>query len=100
MDILPEVGGHYRLIMKTPDFSSFTERTFLIVEPNSHVRYTCEWNLDGEVSELDVTFFASEQGTIVVIEHSWFRKLQSTDMHHQVWDNYIKGFNLFFSNQD
>jgi hypothetical protein len=52
------------------------------------------------VSELDVTFFASEQGTIVVIEHSWFRKLQSTDMHHQVWDNYIKGFNLFFSNQD
>jgi hypothetical protein len=54
---------------------------------------------DGEVSKIDVTFSATEQGTTVVIEHSGFRNQLSANMHHQGWDNYIKGFKLFLPYQ-
>jgi len=54
---------------------------------------------DGEVSKIDVTFSATEQGTTVVIEHSGFRNQLSANMHDQGWDSYIKGFNLFLPNQ-
>jgi hypothetical protein len=35
MDIPPEVGGHYPLIMDTPEFKG----TFLIVEANTHIHH-------------------------------------------------------------
>ena len=99
MDILPEVGGHYRLIMDSPEFKSTNEGTFLIVEPNSHVRYTWEWNRDGEVSEIDVTFSITSTGTSILIEHTGFQKQQSVDMHDKGWDSYIEGFKVFLLNQ-
>jgi uncharacterized protein YndB with AHSA1/START domain len=95
MDILPEVGGHYRLIMDTSEFKSHNQCTFLIVEANSHVRYT--WDHDGEVSEIDVTFSATQKDTTVLIEHSGFQKQQSIAMHDQGWDSNIAGFKLFLS---
>ena len=47
MDIEPFVGGHYRLIMDTPEFSGKNEGEFSLVEPQQRVVYTWEWNGDG-----------------------------------------------------
>lgn len=33
MDVLPEIGGHYRLFMETPEFASKNEGYFLVSSP-------------------------------------------------------------------
>lgn len=97
MDIFPQVGGHYRLIMDTPEFTAKNEGVFLLVEPNIHLCYTWEWDHNGEVSEIDVQFSTTDKGTAILIEHSGFVTQQSTDMHDQGWDSYIEGLTLFLS---
>lgn len=92
MDILPEVGGHYRLIMDTPDFSMTNEGAFSIVEPEQRVVYTWEWNNDGEVSTIDVRFTATDSGTLIELTHSDFEKPESVTQHDSGWDSYIEGF--------
>ena len=92
MDIDPVVGGHYRLIMENPDFTGRNEGVFLIVEPGQHVRYTWEWNNDGEVTEIDVVFNESPTGTRIVLQHTGFNKAESAEMHSGGWDSYIEGF--------
>ncbi|PKG99415.1 hypothetical protein CXF95_09235 [Paraglaciecola sp. MB-3u-78] len=59
--------------------------------------YIWEWDHDGDVSEIDVTFSATHKGTTVLIEHSGFQKQQSIAMHDQGWSSYIDGFKLFLS---
>jgi hypothetical protein len=49
------------------------------------------------VSEIDVTFSATQKDTTVLIEHSGFQKQQSIAMHDQGWDSNIAGFKLFLS---
>ncbi|MGJ8681593.1 SRPBCC family protein [Paraglaciecola sp.] len=97
MDILPAVGGHYRLIMKSADFSSSNEGRFLVVDPPSHIRYTWEWNKDGDVSEIDVKFEATEKGTHIILNHIGFTTQESANMHASGWDSYIKGFSVFLA---
>jgi uncharacterized protein YndB with AHSA1/START domain len=97
MDIVPQVGRHYRLVIDTPEFKSKNEGVFLIVEANSHVKYTWEWNHDGEVSEIDVKFSSTDKGTAILIEHTGFKQKQSVEMHDQGWDSYIEGFSRFLS---
>ena len=92
MDIDPVVGGHYRLIMESPGFSARNEGKFLAVDEGSHVRHTWEWNGDGEVTEIDVTFSDSSYGTLVTILHTGFQKQESVDNHNSGWDSYISGF--------
>lgn len=92
MDVLPEVGGHYRLIMETPDFSGRNEGQFLRVEPERRVTYTWEWNQDGEVTEIDVRFLPSEHGTRVVLSHTGFVRQDSVNNHDTGWDSYIEQF--------
>ncbi|MFT5500120.1 MAG: hypothetical protein ACI88G_000246, partial [Woeseiaceae bacterium] len=65
MDINPVVGGHYRLTAEMPGYVGKNEGEFLIVEAEQHIRYTWEWNGDGDVSEIDVTFSATPAGTRV-----------------------------------
>ena len=77
MDVLPEVGGHYRLTMETPDFSGSNEGKFFRVEPNERVTYTWEWNGDGEVTEIDVRFQESLTGTLITLIHTGFTKEES-----------------------
>ena len=95
MDIDPVIGGHYRLIMESAEFTGRNEGMFLIVEPGHRVRYTWEWNGDGEVSEIDVSFFPAGNGTRVSLVHSGFRKRQSVESHDQGWDSYIAGLAEF-----
>ncbi len=97
MDIEPEVGGHYRLIMKTPEFEGRNEGTFLLVRPNKQVRYTWEWNGDGEVSTIDVGFQATADGTQVTLKHTGFSKPESVASHDSGWDSYIQGLEAFLS---
>ena len=92
MDIDPVVGGQYRLIMETPDFVSRNEGRFLAVEPGRHIRYTWEWNGDGDVSEIDVTFSRVSEGTRISIIHSGFQKAESLENHRSGWNSYIEGF--------
>ena len=92
MDVLPEVGGHYRLIMETPDFNGKNEGKFLAVEPEKQLTYTWEWNGDGEVSEIDVAFEATDAGTRINITHSGFTKEESVTNHDSGWDSYMEGF--------
>lgn len=92
MDVLPEVGGHYRLLMDTPDFTLINEGTFSVVEPEQRVVYTWEWNNDGEVSTIDVRFIETASGTRIELTHSGFQKAESVDQHDSGWDSYIEGF--------
>lgn len=95
MDIDPVVGGHYRLIMESPDFAAKNEGVFLAVDASHHIRYTWEWNGDGEVTEIDVTFSAIDKGTRINLVHSGFTKPASTDAHARGWDSYIDGLTQF-----
>ena len=92
MDIDPVVGGHYRLIMDSPEFSARNEGKFLLVDPGNHVRYTWEWNGDGEVTEIDVTFSRNAESTLIRILHTGFQKEESFENHSTGWDSYIEGF--------
>jgi uncharacterized protein YndB with AHSA1/START domain len=92
MDILPEVGGHYRLFMATLDFQSKNEGEFLRVEPNARVTYTWEWNGDGEVSTIDVVFTRTDGGTHIALTHEGLQTAESVANHDAGWDSYIEGF--------
>ena len=98
MDINPEVGGHYRLIMESPEFTARNEGKFLLVEPGKHIVYTWEWNSDGEVSEIDVEFTDTRTGTGIKIVHSGFLSAESVSNHDRGWDSYIEGFKAFLDN--
>lgn len=97
MDIDPVVGGHYRLIMRSPDFEARCEGIFSIVEVDRRVRYTWEWNSDGTVTEIDVSFDSTEAGTRVVIRHSGFATQDGLDMHASGWDSYIAGLTNYLA---
>ncbi len=72
MDINPVKGGHRRLFVTTTEFSMNNEGKFLKVNPGKRLRYTWEWNGDGEVTEIDVTFAPIAKGTKVRLLHSVF----------------------------
>lgn len=95
MDIEAAVGGHYRLFIESPEFTAVSEGEFLIVTPQKHLRYSWEWNGDGEVTEIDVRFANSSvqsEATQIQLEHSGFQKKESLEAHDSGWDSYIEGF--------
>lgn len=100
MDIDPVQGGHYRLLMETADRSMRNEGTFLEVNPGKHVRYTWEWNGDGEVTEIDVTFVPISSGTEIRLRHSGFRSDESRSMHDAGWDSYFAGLMEHLTRRD
>lgn len=96
MDINPVVGGHYRLLIDTPEFKSRAEGTFSDLQTNRHVRYTWEWDNNGEVTEIDVRFSPSADNTTQIdLVHSGFISAESHDMHRAGWDSYMEGLIAF-----
>jgi len=91
MDINPVVGGHYRLIMKSREYTGMNEGTFSVVEPGKRVVYSWEWNKDGEVTQIEVNFRSDGTGTAVHILHSGFEKEESVETHDSGWDSYVAG---------
>lgn len=43
MEIDPQVGGYYRLMIDSPEFSAMNEGSFLLVEPLHHTSYSRYW---------------------------------------------------------
>lgn len=99
MDIDPVVGGHYRLTAEMPGYVGKNEGRFLAVDPGQNLRYTWEWNGDGDVSEIDVSFAASGDGTMLTLVHSGFTNQESVASHDSGWDNYIVGLTEFLKSQ-
>lgn len=99
MDVLPEVGGHYRLVMQTLDFSGKNEGRFLQVKPGEQVVYTWEWNGDGEVSTIDVRFSECDVGTLISLHHTGLESAESVKNHDSGWDSYIEGLQAFLLNR-
>lgn len=97
LEIDPIVGGHYRLFIESPEYVSKNEGTFLQVDPGRRLRYTWEWNGDGEVSEIDVTFSAADGGTNVILSHTGFRNEDSVRSHEKGWDGYIEGLQEYLA---
>lgn len=95
MDINPVVGSHYRLVVKDDQWDTQNEGEFLEVEENKHLRYTWDWNKDGDVTEIDVTFAAAPMGTRLTLVHSGFSSQDNHDNHDAGWDGYIKGLTAF-----
>jgi uncharacterized protein YndB with AHSA1/START domain len=95
MDINPVVGGHYRLVVKDDQWDTQNEGEFLEVEENKHLRYTWEWNKDGDVTEIDVTFAAAPTGTRLTLVHRGFSNQERHDNHDAGWDGYIQGLTAF-----
>ena len=94
MDVLPEVGGHYRLRIDLPDFKGRNDGVFSAVVPEEHLRYSWEWNSDGEVTEVDVRFAVSAVGCRIELRHSGFQDDASLERHALGWDSYIEGFEV------
>lgn len=99
MDIDPVVGGHYRLFMEMPDAKMSNEGRFLEVVSDQLLKYTWEWNGDGEVTEITVRFNARENGTEIHILHTGFATKESAVMHDSGWDSYVDGLIAFISDK-
>lgn len=97
MDINPVVGGHYRLIMDSPDFAATNEGVFLEIRPGSRLKYTWEWNGDGDVTEIAVDMRDKGEGCDITITHGGFRDQASMEQHADGWDSYIEGFTAFLA---
>ncbi|MEP2532254.1 SRPBCC domain-containing protein [Shimia sp.] len=95
MLVEPAPGGRYQLFMEGPDGGASTLGVFHKVEHNARLIYTWEWNGDGAVSLIDVTFRANEGGTVITLAHRGFTSADSANMHDSGWDAYISGLVAF-----
>lgn len=99
LQIEPVVGGLYRLIIDSDQGTAVAEGRFQRVLQNRNLRYTWEWNGDGEVSVIDVTFSEIPTGTRIDIHHSEFDCAQSAERHAAGWDSYIEGLSGFLADR-
>lgn len=95
MDVLPEVGGHYRLQMKTAEFEMSNEGVFLQVVPEDYLHYTWQWSGDEEVSDIEVWFRDEGAGTRLDLRHSKLTSAESVQNHDAGWDSYVSGLKHF-----
>ena len=98
MEIEPVIGGCYRLFVDTAEYKSSNEGVFLEIIPNRLLKYSWEWNNDGEVSEIEVIFRPNSSGTKILLIHSGFSNKTSLAMHDSGWDSYIIGLENFIAN--
>jgi len=91
LEISATNGGHYRLIIDSPDFAARAEGLFSRVEANHRLTYSWQWNGTGSVTEIDVTFSPSAEGTRIRLIHSGFDDADSRGQHDRGWDSYISG---------
>lgn len=94
IEVVPEVGGIYKLTVSEQPKSQMVG-TFLEFDRPTKVTYTWEWNDDGEVSEVHVSFNSTDEGTEVIIDHIEFTKEASRDTHDTGWDSYVAGLEQY-----
>ncbi len=94
LEINPEVGGLYRLIM--PGNFCMTGY-FSVVRQNQQLTYSWQWQDDDEVTLVDVQFCPTESGDhcLVKLIHRGFDSDESLQRHDEGWHNYLSGLNRF-----
>jgi uncharacterized protein YndB with AHSA1/START domain len=91
-----QVGGKFRIQMKTPDGEYFTAvGEFKEVKPPERLVYTWDWEKDGSGEEfgevegktslVTVEFLERGDRTEMVLTHSRFATAQSRDSHAEGW---------------
>lgn len=100
MEIDPTVGGHYRLFIEEEDRCSRAEGLIFAIEPERHVRFTWERDRDGEITEVELFFTPTQNGSTLRIRHFGFNKQETRDMHDTGWDNYVTQLSQFLQKED
>lgn len=98
MDVLPKLGGHYRLTAQNDTMSN--EGVFLDVEPNRRLVYTWQWSGDEEITRIEVHFSPHTDGTELRLQHTGFVTEASRSNHDNGWTSYVAGLIEFISEQD
>ncbi len=97
MDIKPVAGGHYTLIIDTPEFKTRNNGIFNRVEYMQRLVYSWQWLQSPEKTEIDVRFSAANNGTQIILIHSGFLDTDSQAMHDSGWDSYISGLHQYLA---
>ena len=93
MDVQPEVGGHYRLFVETPDGVTGTDGVFEVVEPEQRLVYGWAWD-GGPSSRIEVDFedagAALPGGTRFHLRHTELENDDAIAAHDAGWDAYVE----------
>ncbi|QMU58594.1 MAG: hypothetical protein GKR98_10555 [Boseongicola sp.] len=101
IEVDPRPGGKMRVFVDHPGGTDSTNGNFLEFVTNERLRYTWEWNNDGEETEITVDFGKTDIGTRIILTHIGFQKDTSRDMHDAGWDSYVAGLTeLLQSSED
>lgn len=88
MDVLPEVGGHYRLHIESPEMEATAEGRFLEVVPGERLVYSWAWD-GGPVSRIEVDFEDAAGGTTLRLRHHDLADEAARSAHDSGWDAYV-----------
>ncbi len=91
IEVEPREGGVMRLIVDMPEGESVMTGKFQTFSYPSHLVYSWEWDNDGEITQIEVTFNEIDSGTEVNIIHSGFIRQESLARHDAGWDSYVEG---------
>ena len=105
-----QVGGKYRIQMKTPDGEFFTAvGVFQEVKEPERLVYTWDWEKDGSGAEfgevegkpslITVEFLKRGERTEMVLTHSRFATVESRDNHARGWVKLVESFAGFLENE-
>ncbi len=85
------VGGQYKLFVEMENFTAIMTAEYLKIEPGRKLRYSWEWNDDGEETTVEVDFIPEAEGCVVRVTQGAFEKQESLDRHAFGWENYFDG---------
>lgn len=91
IEIEPQVGGFMKLFVETPQGMSQMHGVFHLCQYPERLKYSWEWNQDGEVTQIDVHFVKTATGTRIEIAHTGFHSKASRSTHDSGWDAYVDG---------
>jgi uncharacterized protein YndB with AHSA1/START domain len=97
MDIVPVLGGKYHLFVESAEFVSTNKGKFLDIVQDEFLKYSWEWNDDGEVTIITVKFRVDANGTRIHLHHSGFINAESVKMHDSGWGSYFEGLKEYLS---
>lgn len=95
LDIDASEGGHYRLWVESPGIVSVMNGRFETVETNRRLRYSWEWNDDGQTSMVEVRFAEDQGGSQIDLSHTGLADAASVERHRDGWDSYIDGLTRY-----
>ncbi len=83
------VGGKIRLFVEMEGETSLMTGEFKTVDEPNQLEYSWEWDENGEVTSVSVTFKDVDGGSEVEVLHSGFTSSESRATHAYGWDAYL-----------